>query len=455
MVRKARDTGGPLVPYETASGGRLPRPRPRETVRKARDTGSRYPVRDRKRRPPSETPAARDGPQGQGHGVPLASPASLGIKRQSAEKQALRDRSPRPNVFVLSGTIGSKNTKTAIASPPGEMLGRNQAADSGHCPVYRLDPSSALFDPRDGPGVRLKVTNPNDNPNGTGYVQKNTTSISGTVGRVEKERSRSPTPGARGSTSKRIPLRSAGPSDESKKSVRAPPPPGARGSTEHHLDQRDRRASRKRAFALPHPRGPGGLLTLTITLTRRAKSKRIPLRSAGPSAESKKSVRAPPPPGPGGCLTLTITLTGRAMSKRTPPPSAGPSGESRKSVRAPPPPGPGGFLTLTITLTGRAKSTGRPPRSAGPSGESKKSVRPSPPPGPGGLLTLTITLTGRAKSTGRPPRSAGPSGESKKSVRPSPTPGPGGLLTLTKTLTARAKSERTPPRSAGPSGESN
>jgi hypothetical protein len=41
MVRKARDTGGPLVPYETASGGRLPRPRPRETVRKARDTGSR------------------------------------------------------------------------------------------------------------------------------------------------------------------------------------------------------------------------------------------------------------------------------------------------------------------------------------------------------------------------------------------------------------------------------
>ncbi|KAH3780297.1 hypothetical protein DPMN_158110 [Dreissena polymorpha] len=41
MVRKARDTGGPLVPYETASRGRLPRPRPREMVRKARDTGSR------------------------------------------------------------------------------------------------------------------------------------------------------------------------------------------------------------------------------------------------------------------------------------------------------------------------------------------------------------------------------------------------------------------------------
>ncbi|KAH3895577.1 hypothetical protein DPMN_019742 [Dreissena polymorpha] len=39
MVRKARDTGGPLVPYETASPGRLPRPRPREMVRKARDTG--------------------------------------------------------------------------------------------------------------------------------------------------------------------------------------------------------------------------------------------------------------------------------------------------------------------------------------------------------------------------------------------------------------------------------
>ncbi|KAH3784466.1 hypothetical protein DPMN_162421 [Dreissena polymorpha] len=31
----------PLVPYETASRGRLPMPRPRETVRKARDTGSR------------------------------------------------------------------------------------------------------------------------------------------------------------------------------------------------------------------------------------------------------------------------------------------------------------------------------------------------------------------------------------------------------------------------------
>ncbi|KAH3749971.1 hypothetical protein DPMN_184487 [Dreissena polymorpha] len=41
MVRKARDAGGPLVPYETASRGRLPRPRPRETVRKAWDTGSR------------------------------------------------------------------------------------------------------------------------------------------------------------------------------------------------------------------------------------------------------------------------------------------------------------------------------------------------------------------------------------------------------------------------------
>ncbi|KAH3894507.1 hypothetical protein DPMN_018665 [Dreissena polymorpha] len=50
MVRKARDTGGQLVPYETASPGRLPRPRPREMVRKARDTG-----------------------------VPLASPACLGI----------------------------------------------------------------------------------------------------------------------------------------------------------------------------------------------------------------------------------------------------------------------------------------------------------------------------------------------------------------------------------------
>jgi hypothetical protein len=33
--------GVPPVPYETASRGRLPRPRPRETVRKARDTGSR------------------------------------------------------------------------------------------------------------------------------------------------------------------------------------------------------------------------------------------------------------------------------------------------------------------------------------------------------------------------------------------------------------------------------
>ncbi|KAH3737181.1 hypothetical protein DPMN_043762 [Dreissena polymorpha] len=33
--------GCPLVPYETASGGRLPRPRPREMVRKVRDTGSR------------------------------------------------------------------------------------------------------------------------------------------------------------------------------------------------------------------------------------------------------------------------------------------------------------------------------------------------------------------------------------------------------------------------------
>ncbi|KAH3784467.1 hypothetical protein DPMN_162422 [Dreissena polymorpha] len=32
MVRKARDTGGPLVPYETASRGRLPRPRPREVA---------------------------------------------------------------------------------------------------------------------------------------------------------------------------------------------------------------------------------------------------------------------------------------------------------------------------------------------------------------------------------------------------------------------------------------
>ncbi|KAH3737014.1 hypothetical protein DPMN_018698 [Dreissena polymorpha] len=39
MVRKARDTGGPLVPYETASPGH----------------------------------------GGQGHGVPLASPACLGI----------------------------------------------------------------------------------------------------------------------------------------------------------------------------------------------------------------------------------------------------------------------------------------------------------------------------------------------------------------------------------------
>ncbi|KAH3829374.1 hypothetical protein DPMN_131370 [Dreissena polymorpha] len=96
-------------------------------------------------------------------------------------------------------------------------------------------------------------------PNWTGYVQKNTTSISGTVGRVEKKRSRSHTPGARGSTSKRIPLRSAGPSDESKKSVRAPPAPGPGGlrPQEDHLDQRDRRASRKRAFAHPHPRGPG------------------------------------------------------------------------------------------------------------------------------------------------------------------------------------------------------
>ncbi|KAH3749972.1 hypothetical protein DPMN_184488 [Dreissena polymorpha] len=80
MVRKARDAGGPLVPYETASGGRLPRPRPRETVRKAMDTGSRY------SRPPSETPAARDGPQGQGHGVPLVETAfrDPGCERWSA-----------------------------------------------------------------------------------------------------------------------------------------------------------------------------------------------------------------------------------------------------------------------------------------------------------------------------------------------------------------------------------
>ncbi|KAH3829356.1 hypothetical protein DPMN_131352 [Dreissena polymorpha] len=57
MVRKARDTGGPLVPYETASGGRLPRP-----------------------------PAARDGPQGQGHGVPLVETAfrDPGCERWSA-----------------------------------------------------------------------------------------------------------------------------------------------------------------------------------------------------------------------------------------------------------------------------------------------------------------------------------------------------------------------------------
>ncbi|KAH3829340.1 hypothetical protein DPMN_131336 [Dreissena polymorpha] len=56
MVRKARDTGGPLVPYETASGA------------------------------PSETPAARDGPQGQGHGVPLVETAfrDPGCERWSA-----------------------------------------------------------------------------------------------------------------------------------------------------------------------------------------------------------------------------------------------------------------------------------------------------------------------------------------------------------------------------------
>ncbi|KAH3737180.1 hypothetical protein DPMN_043761 [Dreissena polymorpha] len=113
MVRKARDTGCPLVPYETASPGRLPRPRPREMVRKAR--GSRQsrtrpqaeaalrdpgcerwsarpgmpasPVRDGKRRPPSETPAARDGPQGQGHGVPLVETAfrDPGCERWSAK----------------------------------------------------------------------------------------------------------------------------------------------------------------------------------------------------------------------------------------------------------------------------------------------------------------------------------------------------------------------------------
>ena len=60
----------------------------------------------------------------------------------------------------------------------------------------------ALPHPR-GPGVYgdlIRVTNPNDNPNGTGQVHRKTTSISGTVGRVEKERSPIPTPGARGST---------------------------------------------------------------------------------------------------------------------------------------------------------------------------------------------------------------------------------------------------------------
>ncbi|KAH3798845.1 hypothetical protein DPMN_152448 [Dreissena polymorpha] len=34
--------------------------------------------------------------------------------------------------------------------------------------------------------TKIRVTNPNDNPNGTGQVQKDTTTISGTVGRVER-----------------------------------------------------------------------------------------------------------------------------------------------------------------------------------------------------------------------------------------------------------------------------
>ncbi|KAH3829338.1 hypothetical protein DPMN_131334 [Dreissena polymorpha] len=62
-VRKGQGHGVPLV--ET----RLPRPRPREMVRKARDTGGPLvPYETASRRPPSETPAARDGPQGRDTG---------------------------------------------------------------------------------------------------------------------------------------------------------------------------------------------------------------------------------------------------------------------------------------------------------------------------------------------------------------------------------------------------
>ena len=34
--------------------------------------------------------------------------------------------------------------------------------------------------------MKIRVTNPNDEPNGTGQVRKDTTTISGTVGRVER-----------------------------------------------------------------------------------------------------------------------------------------------------------------------------------------------------------------------------------------------------------------------------
>ncbi|KAH3829357.1 hypothetical protein DPMN_131353 [Dreissena polymorpha] len=365
------------------------------------------------------------------------------LEASVGEKQALRDRSPRPNVFVLSGTIGSKNTKTAIASPPGEMLGRNQAADSGHCPVYRLDPSSALFDPRDGPGVRLKGHQLHQrdsrarrmrafalpHPRGPGVYEHH---LDQRDRRPSRKRAFAlpPPPGPGGLRPKGYHPRSAGPSDESKKSVRAPPPPGARGSTSTGTPPRSAGPSgeSKKSVRAPPPRGPGGL--------RRAKSKRIPLRSAGPSAESKKSVRAPPPPGPGG-----LRPKGHHLDQRDR------RGESKKSVRAPPTRGPGGLRT--------------PPRSAGPSGESRKSVRAPPPPGPGGLRPQEDHLDQR-----------GPSGESKKSVRPSPPPGPGGLRKTTSISGTVGRvekerspipypgargstSERTPPRSAGPSGESN
>ncbi|KAH3829380.1 hypothetical protein DPMN_131376 [Dreissena polymorpha] len=109
MVRKARDTGGPLVPYETASRGRLPRPPaardgpqgqghgvplvvdpPSDTPRRERWSarpGTRGPA---SRDPPSDTPAARDGPQGQGHGRP-ASPVRDRKPRPPSETPAARD----------------------------------------------------------------------------------------------------------------------------------------------------------------------------------------------------------------------------------------------------------------------------------------------------------------------------------------------------------------------------